>query len=122
MWNKTERRVSKHLSVGSFKSMHKDCKTTFKSPIVQLIAKDALNGILRCVTLSDGLSVTANVDPLNEDMAIRLVRPPMFAIIEIRSAFVLSDRLTLTDFAYKQVVDDLGEHLQLTKPLTGVRG
>ena len=48
-------------------------------------------------------------------------RLPTFAIIEIRSAFVKGDRLTLTDFAFKQVVDDLGEHLQLTKPLTGAR-
>ena len=45
----------------------------------------------------------------------------MFAIIEIRSAFVKGNRLTLTNFAYKQVVDDVGEHLQLTKPLTGAR-
>ena len=45
----------------------------------------------------------------------------MFAIIEIRGAFVKGDRLTLTDFAFKQVVDDLGKHLQLTKPLTGAR-
>ena len=45
----------------------------------------------------------------------------MFAIIEIRSAFVKGDRLTLTDFAFKQVVDDLGKHLQFTKPLTGAR-
>ena len=118
---KTERKVSKHLSVGSLKSMHKDFKTTFKSPIVQLIAKDALNGILRSLTQSDRLSVTANVDPLNEGMVIRMDRLPMFSIIEIRSAFVLGDRFTLTDFAYKQVVDDLGKHLQLTKPLTGVR-
>ena len=52
---------------------------------------------------------------------VNLDRLPMFAIIEIRSAFVKGDRLTLTDFAFKQVVDDLGEHLQLTKPLTGAR-
>ena len=66
-------------------------------------------------------SLSQPMDPLNEEMAIRLGRLPMFAIIEIRIAFVLGDRLTPIDFAYKQVVDDLGEHLQLTKPLTGVR-
>ena len=73
------------------------------------------------LSLSDGFSVTANVDALNEEMAVQLDRLPTFAIIEIRSAFVKGDRLTLTDFAFKQVVDDLGEHLQLTKPLTGAR-
>ena len=88
---------------------------------LQSCSKDALNGFLRSVTLSDGFSVTANVDALNEEMAVQLDRLPTFAIIEIRSAFVKGDRLTLTDFAFKQVVDDLGEHLQLTKPLTGAR-
>ena len=121
MIERTERKVSKHLSVGSLRLMHKDAKTNFKSPIVQLIGKDAPNGFLRSVTLSDGFSVTANVDPLNEEMAVQLDRLPMFAIIEIRSAFVKGDRLTVTDFAFKQVVDDLGEHLQLSKPLTGAR-
>ena len=57
------------------------------------------------------------MDALNEEMAVQLDRLPTFAIIEIRSAFVKADRLTLTDFAFKQVVDDL----QLTKPLTGAR-
>ena len=121
MVERTERKVSKPLSVGSLRLMHKDGKTNFKSPIVQLIGKDALNGFLRSVTLSDGFSVTANVDPLNEEMAVQLDRLPTFAIIEIRSAFVKGDRLTLTDFAFKQVVDDPGEHLELTKPLTGAR-
>ena len=48
----------------SLRSIHKDCKTTYKAPLVQLINKEVSGGRPEAVTLSDGLSVSPNVDPL----------------------------------------------------------
>ena len=67
-----ERKIKQHLSLDSLRSIHKDCKTTFKAPLVQLINKEVSGGRLEAVTLSDGLSVSPNVDPLNEEMSDEL--------------------------------------------------
>ena len=59
-WEKSQQAFS---SVGSPKSMHKDCKTILKSPIVQLIAKDALNGKFWSVTQKKSEKVFTNFSP-----------------------------------------------------------
>ena len=57
-----ERKIKQHLSLDSLQSIHKDCKTTFKAPLAQLINKEVSGGRLEAVSLSDGLSVSPNVD------------------------------------------------------------
>ena len=96
-----ERKIKQHLSLDSLRSIHKDCKTTFKAPLVQLINKEVSGGRPEAVTLSDGLSVSPNVDPLNEEMADELNQIPLFDFLEINNAFVKGDRITLSDFEHR---------------------
>ena len=81
----------------------KDCETTFKAPLVLLINKEVSGGRLEAVTLSDGLSVSPNVDPLNEEMADELNQIPLFDFLEINNAFVKGDCITLSDFEHKRI-------------------
>ena len=114
-----ERKIKQHLSLDSLRSIHKDCKTTFKAPLVQLINKEVSGGRLEAVTLSDGLSVSPNVDPLNEEMADELNQIPLFDFLEINNAFVKGDRITLSDFEHKRIQTKAGVHLPISGPLTG---
>ena len=97
----------------------KDCETTFKAPLVQLINKKVSGGRPEAVTLSDGLSVSPNVDPLNEEMADELNQIPLFDFLEINNAFVKGDRITLSDFEHKRIQTKAGVHLPISGPLTG---
>ena len=114
-----ERKIKQHLSLDSLRSIHKDCKTTFKAPLVQLINKEVSGGRLEAVTLSDGLSVSPNVDPLNEEMADELNQIPLFDFLEINNAFVKVDRITLSDFEHKRIQTKARVHLPISGPLTG---
>ena len=113
-----ERKIRQHLSLGSLRSIHKDCKTTSKAPLVQLINKEVSGGRLEAVTLSDGLSVSPNVDPLNEEMADELNQIPLFDFLVINNAFVKGDRITLSDFEHKRIQTKARVHLPISGPLT----
>ena len=78
-----------------------------------------VNYCLEAVTLSDGLSVSPNVDPLNEEMADELNQIPLFDFLEINNAFVKGDRITLSDFEHKRIQTKAGVHLPISGPLTG---
>ena len=110
--------------LNSLRSIHKDCKTTYKAPLVQLINKEVSGGRLEAVTLSDGLSVLPSVDPLNEEMADELNQIPLFDFLVINNAFVKGDRITLSDFEHKRIQTNGRVHLLISGPLTGpsVRG
>ena len=112
-----ERKIKQHLSLDSLRSIHKDCKTTFKAPLVQLINKEVSGGRPEAVTLSDGLSVSPNVDPLNEEMANELNHIPLFDFLEINNVFVKGDRITLSDFEHKRIQTKAGVHLPISLDL-----
>ena len=78
-----------------------------------------LNYCLAAVTLSAGLSVSPNVDPLNEEMADELNQIPLFDFLEINNAFLKGDRITLSDFEHKRIQTKAGVHLPISGPLTG---
>ena len=113
-----ESKIKQHLSLDSLRSIHKDCKTTFKAPLVQLINKEVSGGRPEAVTFSDGLSVSPNVDPLNEEMADELNQIPLLDFLEINNAFVKGDRITLSDFEHKRIQTKGGVHLPISGPLT----
>ena len=71
---------------------------------------------LEAVTLSDDLSVSPNVDPLNEEMADELNQIPLFDFLEINNAFVKGDRITLSDFEHKRIQTKAGVHLPISGP------
>ena len=64
-----ERGLRLHMSRGALQEMHKDAKTRYKSPMVQLVGKNLENGRLKSMTLNDGQYLSANVEPLNDEMA-----------------------------------------------------
>ena len=121
---KSMRGSRENQGLDSLRSIHKDCKTTYKAPLVQLINKEVSGGCLEAVTLSDGLSVSPNVDPLNEEMADELNQIPLFDFLVINNAFVKGDRITLSDFEHKRIQTNGRVHLLISGPLTGpsVRG
>ena len=86
---------------------------------MQLINKEVSGGRPEAVTLSDGLSVSPNVDPLNEEMADELNQIPLFDFLEINNAFVKGDRITLSDFEHIRIQTKGGVHLPISGFMNG---
>ena len=57
-----EHGLKQHLSLGVLEDMHKDARTIFKSPMVQMVGKVMRDGKLESLSLNDG----KNIEPLNE--------------------------------------------------------
>lgn len=113
--------LRRHMSKGALQEMHKSGRTIYKSPMVQLVAKEVVNGRLTSMTLNDGQFVTANVEPLNEEMGAEIKSFNLFDMLMIHSATIKGDTLTLTDVEQKAVMNLKDELMPISGPLTGTR-
>ena len=119
--NEREHGLKQHLSVGVLEEMHKDAKTIFKSPMVQIVGKVMSGGKLESLSLNDGKKVSQNVEPLNEEMAAELNRFNMYDMLKIYSSLVKGDKIILTDIEHKEVLDLHGRVKPISGPLTAPR-
>ena len=119
--NEREHGLKQHLSVGVLEEMHKDAKTIFKSPMVQIVGKVMSGGKLESLNLNDGKKVSQNVEPLNEEMAAELNRFNMYDMLKIYSSLVKGDKIILTDIEHKEVLDLHGRVKPISGPLTAPR-
>ena len=117
--NEREHGIKQHLSMGVLEEMHKDAKTIFKSPMVQIVGKVMSGGNLKSLTLSDGKKVSPNIEPLNEEMAAELNQMQMYDVLKIYSSLVKGDTIILTDIEHKEVLDLQGQVKPISGPLTG---
>ena len=101
--------------------MHKDARTIFKSPMVQMVGKVMRDGKLESLRLNDGKKVSPNIEPLNEEMAAELNRFKMYDMLKIYSCQVKGDKIILTDIEHKEVLDLHGQVKPISGPLTGPR-
>ena len=119
--NEREHGLKQHLSLGVLEEMHKDARTIFKNPMLQIVGKVMNGGKLESLSLNDGKKVSANVEPLNEEMAAELNRFKMYDMIKIYSSLVKGATIILTDIEHKEVLDLHGQVKPISGPLTGPR-
>ena len=120
--NEREHGLKQHLSLGVLEDMHKDARTIFKSPMVQMVGKVMRDGKLESLSLNDGKKVSPNIEPLNEEMAAELNRFKMYDMLKIYSCQVKGDKIILTDIEHKEVLDLHGQEKPISGPLTGPLG
>ena len=80
--------VRKLLTPGELLRMHKDAKCS-EAPVVQLLAKNVVEGKLLSMTISDGVKVSENVVPANDELGQRMNKIKQYDLIQIKKAAVL---------------------------------
>ena len=100
--------------MGVLADLHKDAKTIFKCPLVQIVAKQVKDGKLESLTLCDGKIVSSNVEPLNEEMAAELNQFQMFDLLKIYNCLIKGNKIILTE--HKEVLGLHGQVMPLRPP------
>ena len=94
------------------RDMHKDAKTT-----VQVLKKNIENKKVVSLMLSDGEFVSANVVPVDEELAEAIKELDENDVIEIIEASVKGDKLIVEYISKLAQVDANGKTLKLEKPV-----
>ena len=113
--------VRKLLKPGEIMKMHKDAKSG-PEPVLQLIAKEIVDGKLISMTMSDGSHVSKNFSPSNEHLARELTGINRYDLIKIQSASIQKSQILLHAIDHLQMNDQKGEVVAIKGPVkaTGV--
>ena len=105
-------KLVKKLTKHAMRDMHKDAKTT-----VQVLKKNIENKKVVSLMLSDGEFVSANVVPVDEELAEAIKELDENDVIEIIEASVKGDKLIVEYISKLAQVDANGKTLKLEKPV-----
>ena len=108
--------VRKLLTPGELLRMHKDAKCS-EAPVVQLLAKNVVEGKLLSMTISDGVKVSENVVPANDELGQRMNKIKQYDLIQIEKAAVFKSKIVLHAMDHLQMTDTDGQYVGIKEPV-----
>merc|ERR1712016_232171 len=101
---------------GELLRMHKDAKCS-EAPVVQLLAKNVVEGKLLSMTISDGVKVSENVVPANDELGQRMNKIKQYDLIQIKKAAVFKSKIVLHAMDHLQMTDTDGQYVGIKEPV-----